>query len=215
MTGQVSDKVYFNNEEFKLLAVYPEQPFTPEEIGLTPRSVSTACHRGYVCNFEVAVKQFRLKSLELSLWNEDRVIPPNEMPPLFGKSAIKPLDQYSNNVGEYINLEYKLPFSGEVLFGRFDEVYRSFWAGYTRAWECEEVWHLKSTNGEITEIKNVSSIFDRFRELYIIQFCDIRDSEYAQGKPTSDEYTIHWCLPENRDKYLAFIRRRFGHRFDI
>ncbi len=215
MTGQVSHTVQFHDEEYKVLAVYPDEPFTPEHIGLTTRWVSTSCFGGYLCKFEVADKQFRLRSLELSLRAEDGEAEFLEkMPQLFGKSATLP-EPYASNVGEYLNLNYQLPFSGEILFGRFDEDLRASWHGYTRAWECEEVWHLVSSNGCITKVKEVSDIFERFRELYVIQFCDIGNSEYAKGKSASDEYTIHWCLPENRKKYRAFLKRRFGHRFDI
>ena len=216
MTGQIPDTIEFRDADYKLLAFYPERPFSPGKIGINPRSISSGCHRGYACHFKLTDTLFKLNSLELSLAYEDgQPIPVTEMPPVFGVNASKIGDGFACNVGEYVGLDFQLPFSGEILFGRFDDLYRALWNGHTRPWECAEVWHLVCIDGHASKIQNVSAIFERFRELYMVQFCDLRDAADARGKPTSDEYTIYYCLPEYRDNYLKFIRRRFGHRFNI
>lgn len=51
MTAQESDKFFYNDKEYSLVAISEEIKLKPEDYGITPSTISTACWRGYYCKY--------------------------------------------------------------------------------------------------------------------------------------------------------------------
>ena len=61
MTAQASDQVIYRDQGFMLCAFSNSEPFNPSAHGYRPVMASTACYRGYVCEYEVRNSSLQLR----------------------------------------------------------------------------------------------------------------------------------------------------------
>ena len=114
---------------FQILALSPPAPFHPREYGLEAHMESTACRRGFWCEYGILNEKLLLQALHL--YNQE-----NQYPALHGIGAVPP-DGTDSRDGFYIyrGLELPLPYTGKMLAGgRFlmeysvPELFRPYWA---------------------------------------------------------------------------------------
>jgi hypothetical protein len=67
MTGQIPDTVKLDGTTYSITAVDGEGLFKPDEHGLQPHFMSTACWRGIVCSYVVQDDLLLLDRLEIRL----------------------------------------------------------------------------------------------------------------------------------------------------
>jgi hypothetical protein len=67
MTAQINDKVFYRQQEYDMAGVNGTGLFTPQEYGMRPARLSTACWRGYHCGYDLADGLLRLMDLTIAL----------------------------------------------------------------------------------------------------------------------------------------------------
>lgn len=105
MTIQVHDQFLYQGRELAITAFTGNGPFVPSAFGLAPVEMSTACHRGYRCTYEVANDMLLIRELQI------RLDGPTE---LLGGWPRFCADRHCF---VYERLSQPLPFSGGALIG--------------------------------------------------------------------------------------------------
>ncbi len=113
--------------------------FDPSALGLRPLAMSTACWRGYVCQYTVVDGGLVLTELEMLVEGEP--------PPLFGVTPLKE----GLRGPRYEGLREPVRFTGRLLLGRgfLSELYVHM--GFQSSWKYEDVQELLFENGHLTE----------------------------------------------------------------
>lgn len=87
MTAQISDKIKYQGEFYKLAGLNGTGLFDPISQGIKVVSITTACWRGYYCIYEIADQALYLTQVNLGLSRDDwEAIECGECPKLFGKT---------------------------------------------------------------------------------------------------------------------------------
>lgn len=126
MTAQIGDIYKRNDEKYSIAALSAPLPFEPQNYGLEPQPSSTACYRGYWCEYDITDDGLFLENLYL--FNRE-----GNYPEFLGKS-IAPLeyqecDDYRErkkrkktprHMGHrvYKNVHLMIPYTGKVLLGK-------------------------------------------------------------------------------------------------
>lgn len=74
MTAQIGDIYKYQKKEFTVVALSSVMLFDPKNYGMEPHASSTACWRGYWC--EYAIEDDELLLNDLYLYNSDDKYPP-------------------------------------------------------------------------------------------------------------------------------------------
>ncbi|NJN13813.1 MAG: hypothetical protein HC815_40425, partial [Richelia sp. RM1_1_1] len=53
MTSQIPDTFIYNGEEYELIALDGEGLITPQDYGMNPEMLHTACYRGFYSTYEI------------------------------------------------------------------------------------------------------------------------------------------------------------------
>ena len=151
MTSQISDILHWNGEDYAIAAVENLWSFDPEEYGLKPQMLSTACWRGFHCTYEVRDQDLLLRAMVIGLHNHDA--------PVFqGRRGVKDV------VGSWHFEDLLLPilYSGGVLVGRDfqDEFYVHM--GFHRPHCYGRLYELCFEKGLLVRSKDLS---DKMAEL--------------------------------------------------
>lgn len=170
MTAQISDKYFYNGKGYSIVALSNDIGFKPEDYGLEPHTSSTACWRGYWCEYSIEKECIMLKNLFLH--NKDGNYPEFE-----GKTVIPECGHFGHHKYEDVNL--LLPYTGKVLLGNgFIQDYYIH-MGFQRSWAYEELIELVFEDGVLTEYYDYSDIAKKQRE-YIDKNVD--DPSHPEGK---------------------------------
>ncbi|MHA1680452.1 MAG: hypothetical protein ACTSUE_05550 [Promethearchaeota archaeon] len=153
MTGQISDKVKFKNEEYELIGINGTGLFEPEQFGINPFGSCTACWRGYIMIYECKENEFLLKHMRVST---------KEKPQSIKGVKAKPSKDFL--MYTYNNLNLKTEFTGTILIGK--DFIRQMYVhmGFQRPICFKKVLEFTIENGNITAMKNLSSEIKQQRE---------------------------------------------------
>ncbi len=167
MTGQVSDSIIINGEEYRIAGVKGEGLFNPFNLGLRPVSPNTACRRGHISCYEIRERWLLLQNLMIWLASPeagDAIV--SKWPPLI--NGIKPLS-YTNRpraVKDFVynDLRLGVKYSGGILAatGFLSDLYVHM--GFHPAWKYEKVIELFIDNGRVTMTRDVSDRMTQLRE---------------------------------------------------
>lgn len=151
MTTQMKDTVLFSAEEFTLAEEKGKGLFEPRKHGLSPVMMSTACHRGYVCTYDVAENSLRLYRLLIRLHSPGAAEPSKECtaPVLFGKTP-----SYSErfNCCEYRGLNAPISFTGTLrLAAHFIRGVDMPFIGHPPIWMFRDVRELQFEKGALVQ----------------------------------------------------------------
>jgi len=153
MTAQMSDIVVTRDGRYALVGVSGSGLFDPSEHGLRLGMISTACWRGYLCEYTVEDDQLFLTALELSATE-----PPDE---LFGAHV------RLGETAEYWPIRVRQPFTGGLLLGAgfIEALYVHM--GHQPAWKYETVLELTFDGGRLVVVRDRSELMAQRRAAYV------------------------------------------------
>jgi hypothetical protein len=143
MTAQISDHVVYQGQHYTLVEDDGSGLFEPSAHGLQVRMMTTACHRGYVCEYAVEDAQLFLTFVQIG-----SSAPPEE---LFGA----PLHD-AGIAAQYGPLRVPQGFSGRLLLGAgfIHELYEHI--GHHAAWKYSTVLELMFSGGQLEAVSDQS-----------------------------------------------------------
>jgi hypothetical protein len=150
MTAQIADGVEYRGRMYALTGIDGWGLFEPSEHGLRMGMISTACWRGYVCQYAVDDDQLILTALRLGMAE-----PPTQ---LFGADL-----RLDGSAATYSPIRVPLPFTGGWLLGaRFiHDLYVHM--GRHPAWKYAEVLELLFDEGQLSEVADRSELMAQRR----------------------------------------------------
>jgi hypothetical protein len=145
MTARVDDVVVFRRRMRALIGVHGRGLFEPGEHGLEVRTMTTACQRGYVCEYAVEDAQLFLTGLRLGMAE-----PPTR---LFGADL-----RLIGSAATYSPIRVPLAFTGGLLLGsRFvHDLYVHM--GQHPVWKYSEVLEVLFDDGRLGEVCDRSEL---------------------------------------------------------
>lgn len=168
MTAQMNDPIYFENKEWDLIASTSDFMIDPNNYGLKPVPVSTACWNGYLGEYYISNNQLYIKKLWLSLgwpgypgkYDETKEGP--EYPPLLGVS-VKKIDDYID-FDHYYELNKPIEFSGKILLGCDFLSQYYIHMGFQQAWAYKTVKELEFEKGRLIKVNDYSERVEELRK---------------------------------------------------
>lgn len=173
MTAQIGDIYKYKKKEFTVVALSSVMLFDPKNYGMEPHASSTACWRGYWC--EYAIEEFELLLKDLYLYNSD-----DKYPPLNGVEVSLPeFKEYKCQGGKkiimkahfghrvYKDVNIPIPYTGKILLG--DGFMREYYIhmGFQRGWAYKKLIELVFEEGILLECNDLSHIAKAQREAMV------------------------------------------------
>ncbi len=175
MTAQISDIYKHKRNKYNLVALSDPIGFEPKDYGLDPQASSTACRRGYWCEYDIREDGLYLD--KLFLFNGE-----GKYPDFNGISALEPgYEEYDyvelmsgkkgrskthKNMGHwtYDNVNLLIPYNGKILLG--DKFLRDYYIhmGYQQAFAYEILIEFVFENGKLIETIDHSEMVKKMRE---------------------------------------------------
>jgi len=157
MTAQIPDFVDVDGDEFAIAGVKGSGLFDPNDYGLKPRVISTACWRGFVAHYGIDYSALVLRSLLIGF--DDPPMSPGE--PFRG---LRPTWDDREHAWRYSGVDLRVRFGGAMLCGRdfIPELYAHM--GFHPAWKYRRVLELRFEDGRLLEQRDLSSRFAELRE---------------------------------------------------
>lgn len=163
MTAQAQDQVHYLGERYALASFSNGEPFSPTDAGYRPVMASTACYRGYVCDYEVKEGRLHLRELWVNHQPGEAPITQRLQPPdLCGVAAVRDESSFFG-AWHFRGLALPLPYTGGLLIGR--DFIRQLYVhmGFHPAWKYQHVYELLFDQGELVEARDVSPEMLRLR----------------------------------------------------
>lgn len=155
MTAQAPDTYLYNGQEYNIVAMTSPIDFNPEEFGFRPVAPTTACWRGYICEYTVTDEELYLSKLRIFCDN-------NPYPVFEDVSPVKDKVKYSPFM-VYDHLHHNIDYTGSIVVGsRFLEQYYIH-MGFQRAWAYENVYELKLEHGKVIRMIDHSKVVEEIR----------------------------------------------------
>ena len=188
MTAQIGDIYKYKRKEFSIVALSAPIQFEPKDYGLEPHASSTACWRGYWCEYNITDKKLFLQNLYL--FNADGKYPPLngiEVSPQEYQECI--CYSIKSEKGEkvkrpkhmghrvYENINMPISYTGKILLG--DGFMREYYIhmGFQRGWAYRKLVELIFENGVLLECNDLSHLAKEQREAIKKQGKDPRYSD--------------------------------------
>ncbi len=183
MTGQIPDIFKFNNEEYDIVGIDGPDLFDPNTEGFKPQMASTACWRGFKLFFSATNEGIYLE--EMSIRQEKSI----------EFRGIKPIPGEWRFTHKYVNMKYKLPFTGRLLIakGFIKSLYVHM--GFQRPVAYRTVIELVIKEGDVLEIIDHSKHYRRLRK----------------KDPNKDSYPKTASEGDIKD----FVEKSFSRRYEI
>ena len=175
MTAQITDSFFFENNDYSLVALSAPIGFEPKDYGLEAYASSTACWRGYWCDYAVEEKKLFLE--RLYLYNAEGNYPdfngvavsPQKYEKVAYTEGFDPeikYDLFPENFG-HRTYEAHMPmkYTGRILLG--DGFLRDYYIhmGFQRAWAYEKLIELVFEDGIIKEVNDHSHVAAELRDM--------------------------------------------------
>ena len=173
MTAQIGDIYKYKKKEFTVVALSSVMLFDPKNYGMEPHASSTACWRGYWCEYAIEDDELLLK--DLYLYNSD-----DKYPPLNGVEVSLPeFKEYKCQGGKkiimkahfghrvYKDVNIPIPYTGKILLG--DGFTREYYIhmGFQRGWAYKKLIELVFEEGILLECNDLSHIAKAQREAMV------------------------------------------------
>ncbi len=170
MTAQIGDIYKYQKKECTIVALSDANPFDPKDFGLEPHAISSACWRGYWCEYAIENDKLLLKNLYL--YNED-----DNYPQFNGVEVSPPeFEEYKCNGGKKVTMEanfghrvYRevnmpISYTGKILLG--DGFIQEYYIhmGFQRGWAYKKLIELVFEEGILLECNDLSHIAKAQRE---------------------------------------------------
>lgn len=206
MTAQIGDIYKYQKKEYTIVALSDANPFDPKDFGLEPHAISTACWRGYWCEYEIENDELLLKNQYL--FNSD-----DKYPPINGVEVSPPeFEEYKCNGGKkvtmkahfghrvYRDINMPISYTGKILMG--DGFMQEYYIhlGIQRSWAYKKLIELVFEEGILLECNDLSHIAKAQREAMKKQKENSNDPdlddylEFAGGRFSFDYKDKAWWI---------------------
>jgi hypothetical protein len=179
MTDQRGDRFVYRDEEYFLAGLSATGLFHPAQHGImTNEAASTACYRGFFCNYLIADDRLFLD--EVFVYVAEEITPDAATyvaPVLFGKELKRFIEYIWRADGEQAHWSHEhkveglrepIAFTGGMLLGHY------------------YFWHM----------------FDNFRDHSACEHCNVHELIFYQGR-LIDEHDRSTAVQAFRDEYLS------------
>ena len=177
MTAQISDKYRYEDKVYSVVAMSNPIGFDPQNYGLEPHPSSSACWRGYWC--EYAIKDEKLILEKLLMFNEDDNYPdfngikvsPQEYEEVKyytfdkGKKVYHKEMEPANDGHRTYEANMELNYTGKIVLG--DEFMRDYYIhmGFQRPWAYKVLKEFDFVDGKLKGIIDHSNVAKELREM--------------------------------------------------
>ncbi len=161
MTAQISDTYLYKEEKYNIVAFSEPLTFRPQDYGLVPQGLSTACYNGYWCEYEITDTGLFLKNLYINT-EDDNYPPINGISPFNGsRIEMKRLSIMGAHLYKEVNLP--LSYTGRIVAGR--DFLKKYYIhmGYQRAWSYGILLEFVFDEGRLIEIVDHSEMAELIR----------------------------------------------------
>ena len=169
MTAQISDEVLWAGKSYSLIGTSGAELFNPEDFGMVPVMIHTACYRGFYATYTISEGFLYLRNLTIKDQND-------HYPDIGGVTPIHRADEpveekittcaktgtvfhsfdYYPGVTEYRNLSYRVPFTGEIRIAK-DFIQKEYvHMGFPKASAFKTVLDIKLDAGKVIDIQDRS-----------------------------------------------------------
>lgn len=175
MTAQIGDIYKYKEKNYTIVALSSPMLFEPQQYGLVPHSSSTACWRGYWCEYVVADDKLLLE--DLYIYNED-----GNYPPLCGvEVSPAEFEEHECYVGGlskrkkvllpahdghrvYKKIDLPIPFTGKILLGSGFMSDYYIHMRFHRSWAYKELIEFEFCEGQLVTCTDLSHVAKAQRE---------------------------------------------------
>lgn len=164
MTAQIPDTYLFKKKKYEFIAKNRSKVFDPRDYGLKPNASSTACYRGYWCEF--VIRRSKLIMEKLLLYNAEGYYPPfNGIEPSLVECE-DPFGWPENDGHVTYKVNMVMDYSGSIVIGHgfIDKYYVH--GGFQRAWAFKEVKEIVFNKGKVVEVIDHSKEVKDLRRQY-------------------------------------------------
>ena len=145
MTAQIADIFLFKKEEYELIGIKGGDLVDPEQFGMEPEMIHTACYRGFYSIYELTDSALLLRELTLRERNSNYV-------PIAGVDPEK--EEYQ---ATYHNLNVIVPFTGKIRLAKdfIEEHYIHM--GFQKPTAFKTVIDVTIQDGKLVDVKDRST----------------------------------------------------------
>ena len=157
MTGQIPDKLIYNESSYSIVGIKGEGLLSPLDFGLKPTSPSTANWRGFVMTYEIVKDYLILQEMNVTVKQMIDNIPLiNGVTPEIKREGFFHLT--------YTNLNLKTHFVGKILIAKdfIDSMYVHM--GFQSPLSFKKVIELILLDGTMTKFTDFSEIMEKYRK---------------------------------------------------
>ena len=175
MTAQIGDTYKYKNKDYSIVAMSSPLIFNPNDYGLTPAGVTTACWKGYWCEYSIEENSALLLK-NLFIHEKDDIYPP------INGVAVSPLEYikekaytskgieiitsdkyFGHRVYEEVNLP--ISYNGRILAG--NDFIQDYYIhmGYQRSWAYRTLLEFVFDEGILIECNDYSETAQKQREM--------------------------------------------------
>lgn len=196
MTAQINDSIVYADLHFSIAGINGDGLFEPEQIGLEVRTLSTACWRGFYCEYSVDEGHLYLTRLTVGLSECDASLAERgEGPEYFGtkpqRDKYEFVDAMTLKKGTdwddwyFAGFRHPIHFSGGLLIARgfIEEMYVHM--GFHPAYKYREVHELVFADGALQSAGDCSQQMKEFREV-------VADRPQSPSDPTDRKAIEVW-----------------------
>lgn len=152
MTAQISDKFLFQGQKYSLIGISKDDLVSPEQFGMEPIKLSTACYRGFYATYELTGESLFLRELTLKAKNGNY----NSI------GGIEP-ERGDFGTATYTGLREIIPFTGVIRLAKklINEFYIHM--GYQKATAFETVLDITIKDGRVVKVNDLSQEMEQKR----------------------------------------------------
>jgi hypothetical protein len=152
MTAQIMDRFLFKGKEYRLVGGEGGPLISPQDFGMEPGFLHTACWRGFYSTYEIKDDQIFLVEMTMRERKGNYIAINNTMP------------KVADHQASYEEIYLPVPFTGSLLLAKdfFDQLYVHM--GFQEPTSFKTVLELTFKDGRLTDIKDRSKEMAQERE---------------------------------------------------
>lgn len=147
MTSQIPDTFLYEGEEYELVGVDGEKLITPQDYGMNPEMLHTACYRGFYCTYQLTNDGLFLTQMVIGKVEEG-------YQPIDGIMPKLP-SQDSHSELTYQGLKLLTPFTGKLLLGQ--NCIGELSSGYEDATSYQTLLEFTLEAGKLVTMRDISA----------------------------------------------------------
>lgn len=163
MTAQIRDSFRLKGTKYSIIALSKPIKFNPTDYGITPESRSTACWKGYWCDYDISEDGIMLTNLYI---NSKDAYYPNIHGIKVSQNEGDTKKAFLKYMGHHLyeNLNIPMNYSGKIVIG--DKFIRDYYIhmGYQKAWAYKVVLELIFMDGKLITTYNHNELVANMRQ---------------------------------------------------